>query len=322
MLYHVRFLKVPSARRGNKGYNVKCVLSLTNDLGDEFFYGDCDIEIAVGQNRPGIVKWKPGMRSVSYEQEIPMSKIKGPVVVRARVLENTVKDHLQDVENHAENGFFPLSSEPLSIAKDMTISEKRAVREINYKKAGISLKMVEETGESIAKHLWDGAIIGMYELLEDDPVGLPKQPRHILELGAGCGLIGIGFAQLYKRSNVVLTDLDDAEEICKYNIKLNQVPNAKFKEFDWNEDDQEVTSVNWDLVLTTDCIYNDDSYAALIGALTRVAKPSTRFVMGHKHRHQDEAKFFTQLNEKFTITNDKTLTRFGQPIRLIEFKLK
>ena len=41
----------------------------------------------------------------------------------------------------------------------------------------------------------------------------------VLELGAGCGIVGIAFAQLVK-CDMLLTDLEDAQEILGSNVRI------------------------------------------------------------------------------------------------------
>lgn len=327
MLYHIRFFKVPSVKKSsdNKYYVLKTVLSLPNDLGDEFFHGECDIQITIGKlTAPQVIPWKAGMRSCSFEQEIPFSKASklGVLTIQAQVVEKSVTDYLADVEHHHLAGFLPLLSEQLKLA-DKSSTERRAIRSFEFQGLPSIINIAEETGESIAKHLWDGAIIGTHKLLESDEILLPQSPKNILELGSGCGLLGIALAKKYKNADIVLTDLDDAEEICKHNLSINNIPNGKFHIFDWNEDDENITKVPWDLVVVADCIYNDDSYDALTKALIKAAtKPDTRFIMANKYRHPDEANFFVQLKEYFDIITDVTVEKFGQPVQLVEFRIK
>jgi methylase of polypeptide subunit release factors len=111
----------------------------------------------------------------------------------------------------------------------------------------------------------------MRELFEKDfiakallPPGRPTQLR-ILELGTGCGMVGITIAQLIEGARVLLTDLPEAQEIVKRNI--DQAPVAKdstldFQELNWDVElpqDLQQADAPLDLVIAADCTYNSDS---------------------------------------------------------------
>lgn len=50
---------------------------------------------------------------------------------------------------------------------------------------------------------------------------LTKPKTRILELGAGCGIVGITLATCFEGAEVIMTDLPEAEEIAKFNISKN-----------------------------------------------------------------------------------------------------
>jgi methylase of polypeptide subunit release factors len=83
---------------------------------------------------------------------------------------------------------------------------------------------------------------------------------HVLELGTGCGMVGITLAQTVPDTKVILTDLPEAREIVERN--MDQARKAKgatleFQELDW--DDQVSPSDHLDLIIAADCTYNPDS---------------------------------------------------------------
>jgi methylase of polypeptide subunit release factors len=126
-----------------------------------------------------------------------------------------------------------------------------------------SLSNIRDAGIAISCH--------MSELFEDGPVArvlLPsKRPTQlqILELGAGCGMVGITIAQLVEGARVLLTDLPEAQEIVKRNI--GQASAAKkstldFQELNWDDElprNLQPLDARLDLVIAADCTYNSDS---------------------------------------------------------------
>lgn len=87
----------------------------------------------------------------------------------------------------------------------------------------------------------------------------------VLELGTGCGIVGIALAQTITNANVILTDLPEAREIVQRNIdQASRAPGAKlsFLELDWDAqlpDELQSTLTSVSLVVAADCTYNPDS---------------------------------------------------------------
>lgn len=93
----------------------------------------------------------------------------------------------------------------------------------------------------------------------------PTSPFHVLELGTGCGMVGITLAQIFPNAKVLLTDLSLAQDIVQRNV--DQVPKPQsslleFLELDWDVDlasQLPPATDPIDLVVAADCTYNSDS---------------------------------------------------------------
>ncbi len=125
-----------------------------------------------------------------------------------------------------------------------------------------------------------------------------RAPR-ILELGSGCGLVGLQVADLCSTSDVLWTDLSDAMEILNRNVERARFISSSGKlataALDWDEAVPElVAKKRFDLVILSDCTYNPDSVPGLVRTLSSVAKssPNALVVVSLKLRHDSEAIFF------------------------------
>ncbi len=125
-----------------------------------------------------------------------------------------------------------------------------------------------------------------------------RAPR-ILELGSGCGLVGLQVADLCSTSDVLLTDLSDAMDILNHNVERSRFTSSRGKiataVLDWDEALPElVVKKRFDLVILSDCTYNPDSVPGLVRTLNSVAKvsPNILAVVSLKVRHDSEAIFF------------------------------
>jgi predicted nicotinamide N-methyase len=91
----------------------------------------------------------------------------------------------------------------------------------------------------------------------------------VLELGTGCGIVGLTLAALVPNSHVVLTDLPEAREIVERNMdslatQLGNGSTLAFEELDWDADlpawfARSQSRAKTELVLASDCTYNSDS---------------------------------------------------------------
>ncbi len=122
----------------------------------------------------------------------------------------------------------------------------------------------------------------------------------VLELGSGCGIVGLEVAQICSQCDVILTDLPDAIEILSYNVSKVMgsnpaVGNVVTAVLDWDDANPKmIQGHQYDLVIVSDCTYNADSIPALVRTLAAVIDkwPAVLIVVSMKVRHDSEAVFF------------------------------
>lgn len=124
----------------------------------------------------------------------------------------------------------------------------------------------------------------------------------VLELGAGCGIVGIALAQLIK-CEVLLTDLEDATEILERNVEYAtpaQGSLVRTQVLDWATPlDDSSFNFKFDLVLVSDCIYNPDSSRLLVEVLNQLAQRAAHItiMLGFKRRHEADTIFFDTMKQ-------------------------
>lgn len=124
------------------------------------------------------------------------------------------------------------------------------------------------------------------------------KPLQVLELGSGCGIVGIALAKLLPRCSVMLTDLPEAEDIVIQNIAAARPAHSskiEYQNLDWDEPlPKDFCHEPIDLILVSDCTYNADSLPALVSVLDRLVQssPSALILVALKRRHESEAIFF------------------------------
>ncbi|KAL6881291.1 putative methyltransferase domain-containing protein [Trichoderma novae-zelandiae] len=210
------------------------------------------------------------------------------------------------------------------------------------------LEIEEELGESMARHVWDGGVVTLCALAgipasekcasnQEATMAAMRNilcsagELNILELGCGVGTLGIGLCAALPQmrpagsgdATVLLTDLEDAETRTRANIsRLRQ--NARvagqdaarllYENLDWEDGRQgrfgpQVQARRWDLVVLSDCTYNEDGLLALVETLSalhasNVSKAkaaggssfTTKVFVGTKPRHSSENAVFGLLD--------------------------
>lgn len=95
---------------------------------------------------------------------------------------------------------------------------------------------------------------------------LTVQETKILELGTGCGVVGMSLAQLFPQCDMILSDLPEAMEILDINIRqATPATNTKLTRLvlDWHAElPAALDTAIFDLVLVSDCTYNSDRFVA------------------------------------------------------------
>ena len=122
----------------------------------------------------------------------------------------------------------------------------------------------------------------------------------VLELGSGCGIVGLEVAQICSQCEVKLTDLPDTMDILSYNVSKVMgsnpaVGNVITGVLDWDDANPKIVQGHrYDLVIVSDCTYNADSIPALVRTLAAVIDqwPAALILVSMKVRHDSEAVFF------------------------------
>jgi predicted nicotinamide N-methyase len=121
----------------------------------------------------------------------------------------------------------------------------------------------------------------------------------VIEVGAGCGTVGIAFAQLVK-CDMYLTDLDDAQGMLSLNVQCATLMAGSTLEFgvlNWASGPDGGLRKTYDLVLVSDCIYNPESSGYLVDTLSQLAQinPNIVVLVGYKRRHEADSIFFERM---------------------------
>lgn len=138
-------------------------------------------------------------------------------------------------------------------------------------------------------------------------------PSQAIELGSGCGIVGILLRKLFAFCSVILTDLAEAKDILECNLLANReahLPSSlMYQTFNWGTDVevvQLIDDIRVHLIVVSDCTYNPSSAPALVqtfASLTRQSQASQVLILvAMKRRHESEAVFFDMMSDAGFVT--------------------
>ncbi|MCJ1406699.1 hypothetical protein MMC19_000766 [Ptychographa xylographoides] len=318
MVYYIRFLKVPKLHRST--LVIECTITITTDLGDAFYPDDLIVNTRLEAYGPSSLlpmtthtKWKAGVRALPLA--VPLRRRDSATLLRLCVSSVDPGALAEPLNPDAIPEIVPAWS------ATFTVPNKPEAAKLMQRRFDIGLDQQrqlvvwEETGERIARHLWDAGI-GLVVCLNDlvrkpsrgdawvsEALSALLDPRRgqmlsVIELGCGCGMVGIALAQLRPRTYVRLTDLGEERDLALQNAHMARVAadsSVQVISLDWDQPiapyDQQL---DFDLVLVSDCTYNSDSLPALVRTMTALQSSSKtlRVLVSMKVRHQSEAVFF------------------------------
>ncbi|KAF3761084.1 hypothetical protein M406DRAFT_220436, partial [Cryphonectria parasitica EP155] len=354
-MHYIRLMRPPSLDERNR---LKLVLIITTDLGDSLLCPDEPVPISVyvfnhdgGKVRidDGRSCWRAGMRVLKLDLPIP-AKTAQRAAGRSTRIRIVASRELSDPPDAAE---VPFDTEGRILGLSVPFPKHgqeacyTATRELMTGVDGTTavLEIEEEMGESIDRHVWDAGVVttGLFleicsssgeremkwrrtpllrEMLHSVS---PKSPLHIVELGCGVGILGIGLARALSGAQsptvrVLLTDLPDAEELARNNIILStrcqkrstsqqddDTPSLDFESLDWEDGKTgalgpQASAISWDLIIISDCTYNVDMLSALVRTLSALHKSSValaggkgagpKVMLATKPRHSSEKALF------------------------------
>ena len=153
MVWYIRFLKLP---RLDEKCRVRALITITTDLGDDFYPTDLSLQATiVTTDYEGnwmsdwqTMKWKSGMRALW----IDIVNVNAGPPIDLRLVVNSIRsvegnsvslDHIPEILGVWSDTFDSVKKQASNVV------ERRYRTDSGYEGA-----VLEETGESIARHIW------------------------------------------------------------------------------------------------------------------------------------------------------------------------
>jgi hypothetical protein len=163
------------------------------------------------------------------------------------------------------------------------------------------------TIDATGRIVWPTAV-PLMERIQSDYLENHGSPCRVLELGSGCGVLGMGLAATGS-ANVVLTD--QSVDWLESNVELNRDivgDRAKVAPLRWGDEDDAAkldaaqNQAPFDLIVGSDILYDHSTHDALVATMRRFALPKNAAVVLAYPPRRDEEPFLLAANEFFNVT--------------------
>ncbi|KAF8972670.1 putative methyltransferase-domain-containing protein [Flammula alnicola] len=347
MFFYLSFLRPPPIQAAPYG-TISITPQISNDLRTEPFDGSQDLYYSWSLDGPKPLvtkanKFTTWRLSNSYK-EIPVPVppgvregqrwrliIMGQAQTNWQLHPESVDLSTTNVGQHP----FPVMSMPiLFMGRGSKGASKQEMIERTYlvpcrgedKKMLARLSFTEKTSFDLDKKIWDSGIglsSWLVHLQENATLGgknpriqelrdclFSEEPRNILELGAGIGILSIALAVLRSRptapelpkDRIIATDVDSAMPLLEENISSNsqyyQSASPEARVLDWDDEElpEGIKNIDrLDAIVMADVTYNTASFASLCRTLSRTARLGSKYpviFLGYKERDEGERSFW------------------------------
>ncbi|KAL4567747.1 hypothetical protein LXL04_023340 [Taraxacum kok-saghyz] len=147
--------------------------------------------------------------------------------------------------------------------------------------------------------MWDsGIVLGKFLENAVETGLLVLQGKKVVEVGAGCGLVGCIAALL--GSQVILTDMPDRLRLLKKNIEDNLYGDvrghATVTELTWGDHpDPQLLQPLPDFVIGSDVIYSEEAVTDLLDTLLELSGPETTIILAGELRNDAILEYFMEV---------------------------
>ncbi|KAG6832659.1 hypothetical protein H0H87_000841 [Tephrocybe sp. NHM501043] len=184
--------------------------------------------------------------------------------------------------------------------------------------AGVALKITEQTSFDLDKSdmfrkFGIAALDSVHELKD---VLFSPEPRDILELGGGIGIVALSLAALRStrfpspaegiKDRIITTDLDSAIPLIEHNIEANaaHLQNTQLGAavLDWDDELPDFVKDfpnGFDAIIMADVTYNTASFPSLVRTLSKLVqlgKKPPLVILGYKERDAAERSLWNLVN--------------------------
>jgi predicted nicotinamide N-methyase len=180
-------------------------------------------------------------------------------------------------------------------------NQQRFCETFNWEVAGRQIHVAQLrpfNAKTCGLAVWDSSLV-LSKYLERRFGTSGLQGKRLIELGSGCGVLGISAGLL--GGEVILTDAKVALTQLSQNVELNlpplEFPNVHVCQLKWGEDVSAALhphAVPFDFVLASDVVYNEDTVDALLQSFYDLSDAHTEILLGLQTHNKESIEYFFQ----------------------------
>ena len=191
---------------------------------------------------------------------------------------------------------------PFELEIDSNLNDQRS-DSANHKVSKKSVLKLNQSYTALGTTVWDGsiALAKMFDNREAFPLSYLQTCR-VLELGAGCGLVGI-YLCLLGAKMTVLTDMQCCIKTLKDNVTSNITASyrdrIKVMEYSWGKNTTELIKDGlFDLIVAAEVLYSPTDSVLLAQCIPKLTKPDSRIFVSMGRNRGGEKVFVKTLADQ------------------------
>lgn len=161
-MHYVRFLKSPRLEPAQKGNNVTltALVTVTTDLGESYLLADTQLKATVWKDDREVasqtVHWTAGLRNLKLQIQLRRDVTKGPggIVLEVGAPESNANELTTNPSELSEPAILSAWTAPITASPTGSGDSRKYVERRLQLSPTSTLNIWEETGESIARHIW------------------------------------------------------------------------------------------------------------------------------------------------------------------------
>eukprot|EP01098_Paradermamoeba_levis_P012897 TRINITY_DN5746_c0_g1_i1.p1 TRINITY_DN5746_c0_g1~~TRINITY_DN5746_c0_g1_i1.p1 ORF type:complete len:209 (-),score=54.24 TRINITY_DN5746_c0_g1_i1:151-777(-) len=177
---------------------------------------------------------------------------------------------------------------------------------------------------STGTKVWKGSEV-LFRYIQHNKKKFSFQGKRWLELGAGCGLLGISLC--ISGATVVMTDMGVMIPLLEQNANLNLSSdlelnkNFSVKELNWENDDVSHLSPPFDYIVGSELIYKKELVKPLLGTIFRLCDERTQILLAVEIRCETTHNLFLEIASGLFDVNQVPSNRYHPDHRDDDFVL-
>ena len=163
--------------------------------------------------------------------------------------------------------------------------------------------------------IWEASLVLTDYLLDE----VLKEPKTVLEIGAGMGITGM-FLAAFGHEVTSVDSEDDSLDLLQLNAEHNGLNNITIQKIDWHDAD---LGEKFDLICGSEIIYKESDIEPVESLIRKHLKPDGAAYLAHDQQRMNVEKFVEQLHEDLAVEEiAKTFTGKDMARRILIHVIK